>query len=301
MRRDSEAVGMRGCARAKRMGGAVLLLAVAVSAQSTGKPGPSTGSEKASAARARPSVEARAALRAAAGLRKTATGKKGKVRHEILSRVAQAYVKVSQDFAAEPVVVAQACFAAAENWRAAGNSDVAKPLYRRAIELDGSRFGARAHLQLGHLARRGKDLGAAITAYRKAESLEARSSRGHQARLWVGRCQLLQPGQVEAALSTFRSAIDRAPSPRNALDACNRLANALVKLGRLEQAQKVIARAETESKKAAGGSGKNAETRQRGLAKAFASMSARRALQRALDKKNKAHQDAVEVEKSGRR
>lgn len=246
--------------------------------------------------RPQPSKPARAALRAVQDVRKTATGKKGEARNAILRQAAQGYAKVITDFAAEPVVVAQASFAAAEIWRAQGELGRAKELYRQSLSLDADRFAERSQLQLAHLARREKAVDAAIAMYRKVAALEPKSGRAHQARLWIGRCQL-QAGKADDAVQTFRAAIDQTPSPRQAIEACNRLANALVKLGRLDEAEQAVARARQASEQPAGGTGKSAASRQAGLAKAYAKMSARRALQRARDKKNKAHQDALELEK----
>ena len=71
----------------------------------------------------------------------------------------------------------------------------------------------------------------------------------------------------------------------------------LVKQGELGEAEKIISRAESASRAPIDAKGASAERMRKSLQKAYANMSARRALQRARDKANGAHKDAQDVER----
>ncbi len=246
--------------------------------------------------RVRPSKEASAAMKKADAIRATAKGKKGEARKAILREAAAAYIRMMEDFVREPIGAAPASFAAAEILRAAGNLDKAKGLYRKSIDLDGARYGDRSYLQLAHIARRTKDHSGAIVLYQKVASGKASSGRAHDARLWIARCHAAG-GKNDAAVAAFQSAIDKAATPLQVIDGCNRIASLLVKLGRLDDAEKAIARAASAAELPSNAKGKMAERLKKSLAKAYANMSSRRALQRARDKVNQAHKDAREVER----
>lgn len=247
-------------------------------------------------AKPRPSKAATAALRNAKAILARAKGQKGEARKAILTQAAAAYVKVIADFASEPVGAAPASFAAAEIWRKQGELTKAKGFYQQAIEFDRGRYDERCLLQLAHIARRQKNPAGALEIYKKVAVLKPQSARAHQSRVWIGRC-LAMSGKHEEAIAALRAAVDLAATKRQRIDVCNRLAGLLVKRGQLDAADRVIQRAAEAAKPVPGAGGKNAERTARSLQKAYDKMSARRALQRARDKANKAHKDAASLGK----
>jgi tetratricopeptide (TPR) repeat protein len=248
------------------------------------------------AVKVRPSKQARAATKKADAIRARSKGVKGDARKTILREAAAAYLKVMEDFAAEPVGAAPASFAAAEIYRAGGDLGKAKGLYQKSIDLDGTRYRERSTLHLAHIARRTKDIPGAIALYQKVAALKPDSGRAHQARLWIARCHA-NGGKHDAAVVAFRTAVDKAATPRQVIDGCNRLASLLVKMGRLDDAEQIISRAAAAVESSQKATGKMAERLKISLSKAYANMSSRRALQRARDKANGAHKDAREVER----
>lgn len=244
----------------------------------------------------KPSAEVRAAIAGAKAALAKAKGTKGAERQSILRAAAEAYAKVAQDFAHESVGSAPACFTAAETFRKIGEVDRAVGLYQQAVERDAGRFAERGTLELAHLMRRKKDRPRAIEFYTKVTTLKPTSVRAHQARLWIARLHL-DSGQRDQALAAYRVAVDKAPSPRRQIDACDDLAGLLVKMGRLDEAERAIARAESATR-SAGSEGKPDARQAESLARAYAKMSSRRALQRARDKASKAHDSAEDIERS---
>ena len=94
----------------------------------------------------------------------------------------------------------------------------------------------------------------------------------------------------------YRRAVEAAGRPRQVIEACNWLAKSLVAAGDLEGAAAAIGMADQAVQKVMANGGTGVES----LKKALAEMSARKALQRAKDKKSGAHADARGLEK-GRR
>ncbi|MEE2888793.1 MAG: hypothetical protein VX951_15290 [Planctomycetota bacterium] len=245
----------------------------------------------------RPSAQARAALKAAAGLRAGAKGTKGGARASILRAAAAAYEKVAADFASEPAGAAQACFAAGEVWRSLKELDKASACFTRAEGLDAARYRTRSTMELAHIARRQKAIARATLLYEQVAALAPGTVRGIQARLWIARC-LASQGEDAKATVAYRQALATAATPRQRIDVCNRLANHLLGMDDLVGAEAVIQQAALAAKVRGSGKPEAVERALRSQTVAFEKMSARRALQRARDKINKAHRDAQQVEKS---
>lgn len=245
----------------------------------------------------RPSAAARAALKAAAGLRTGAKGTKGEARAGILRSAAAAYEKVAADFAGEPAGAARAWFAAGEVWRSLKELDKAATCFTRAEKLDAARYRPRSTMELAHIARRQKATARAMQLYEQVAALAAGTVRGTQARLWIARC-LASQGDGDKATAAYQQALATAATPRQKIDVCNRLANHLLGMGDLVGAEAVIQQAALAAKVRGSGKPEAVERVLRSQTVAFEEMSARRALQRARDKINKAHRDAQQVEKS---
>lgn len=246
---------------------------------------------------ARPSAGARAALKTAAGVLSTAKGTSGETRASILRTAAAAYEKVAVDFSIEPVSAAAACFAAGEVWRSLSELTKASACFARAEKLDTARYRGRAKMELAHIARRQKSLPTALKLYEEVATLEPGSARGIQARLWIAR-SLAAQGEGSKAAAAYRQALESAGTPRQQIDVCNRLAMHLLKTDDLPGAEAVIQVAALAAKRRGTGKPAAVERALRGQAAAYEKMSARRALQRARDKANKAHRDAQDVEKN---
>ena len=126
-------------------------------------------------------------------------------------------------------------------------------------------------------------------------AIDPGSTRAHEARLWIGRT-LDSLDRPDEAIAAYRQAVGAAGRPRHTIEACNWLAKALVIVGDLEGAEASIGLADKAVQAAILEGGSGVES----LKKALAEMSARKALQRAKDKKSGAHSDARRLEK-GRR
>ena len=219
----------------------------------------------------------------------------GEARQEALQRAAGAYEAVVGRYAGDPATCAAANFEAAELWRRYGSLAVAEQAYGRAAELDPRRYAERGLIQVAHMQRRQKQMGKAHQGYLKVAAIDPSSTRAHQARLWIGRT-LDALDKPDEAIAAYRQAVGAAGRPRHTIEACNWLAKALVIVGDLEGAESAIGLADKTVQAAVLEGGSGVES----LKKALAEMSARRALQRAKDKKSGAHRDARQLEK-GRR
>lgn len=291
--------------RLQSMIAANVLMALAVASlagQSTPKTqiDPVQSKSETAAKRAMPSAAARIALKGAGALRAKAKGTKGTDRAGIQRSAALAYQQVAADFAKEPAAAAAAHFAAGELWRVLREPQKSTACFVRADELDPSRYHTRATMNLAHLARRQKSTAKALSLYTEVANLEGGSSRGVEARLWVARLWASQ-GDAAKSASTYRKALEVATTPRQKMDVCNRFANHLIKAGDLDGAEALIQQARLASEIAGLGKPEAVERALHRQASAFAQMSARRALQKARDKANKAHLDALRVEKSKRK
>jgi tetratricopeptide (TPR) repeat protein len=182
-----------------------------------------------------------------------------------------------------------------EAWRRHGSLEQAGAAYARAAELDPARLGARAGLQYAHTLRRLERLDEALLGYRKVAAIEPESSATREARVWIGRC-LEESGQHDGAIEAYRAAVLRATAAADVLDASNRLAKLLVAKGDLAGAEEALQRAD---RAVADAAAEDAEAAPR-LRKALAEMSARKALQRARDKRDGAHEDARRLEEARR-
>lgn len=232
-------------------------------------------------------------LRQAASLAGMAKGRKGVERLEALERAADAYRAVISSHPEDTQGCARAWFEVAELERRKGNLSAAEKGYAKAASMDPDRYAARASLEKGHVQRRLDRIDDALATYREVASLDPASSRAHTARVWIGGCLQIR-GDLDGAVRAFSEALGKTEKPAHVIDLCNRMGKALLALGDLDGAEAAVARAE---KAVAGADEEGAQQ----LKKALAKMSVRKALQRARDKENDAHEDArrLEEEKEG--
>ena len=238
-----------------------------------------------------PAAEAaRAALKRADGLLDRIKGLEGAERSAALERAAVAYREVVEHHATDARACAEAWFELGEISRRQRDLAEAEACYGRAAELDFGRWGERALCQRAHMLRRLDRLEEALATYRKAAEIKPESARAHEARSWIGRCLLLG-GEVDGAIEAHRAALEVTEVPRRVIELCNLLAKAQLAKGDLDGAAATLQRADRVVPERAGPEADR-------LRKAADSMSARRALQRARDKADGAHRDAMDVERS---
>jgi tetratricopeptide (TPR) repeat protein len=241
-----------------------------------------------------PAVSARQALVEARAVAAQATGKKGSERIAALDAGAAAFEKVAEAFAVDLAVAAEASFEAAELWRRKGALAEAERAYRAALANDSARYEARASFEVAHLLRRGKQPDAAVELYRKVATLQPGSARAQSALLWCGRT-MQASGRVDDAVAAFEIALQSASEAAAIITAGNWLAKAKIRRGDLEGARTVLGDVE---KRTAGELAADTPAAKR-LQTALADMSARKALQRGIDKKTGATEDAADLESDG--
>ncbi len=266
------------------MCGLLLLVGTAVAQEAV-------GASKA-ATKLKISKESRAALKQVKQKAAKAKGLKGEERSVILRQAAAEYQGLAPQLQADPAFSAQAWYSAGENWRRVGELAKAQSAYQQSGDLDAYRYLERATLQVAHMQRRQQLLAEALKTYEKAALIKPDSSRAHEARLWVGRCNLLLK-QTEQATAAMSKALKQARKPKQVIEAANRLAMLLIQEGELSNAQSVIQQADAAVAQA-GVSGKQAAS----LQKSLRNMSSRRSLQKARDKQAKTHEDAQDLEAS---
>lgn len=237
---------------------------------------------------------AKQALAEARAVAADAKGKKGSERIAALEAGAAAYQRVAEAYAADPAVAAEASFEAGELWRRRGSLAEAERAYRAALAGDPARYEARASFELAHLLRRGKQIEAAVELYRKVATLQPGTARAQNALVWCGRT-LQAGGKIDDAVAAFSNALQSAAGAAAVIDAGNWLAKAQIRKGDLDGARGTIAEVEKRTSGEAAGETPAAQRVQTALAE----MTARRALQRGLDKKTRAAEDAVDLESSG--
>ncbi len=245
---------------------------------------------------ARPSAEARRALGEVAAAEDSIKGLKGPERQQAIESAATRYEQVAASFAAERAASATAWYKAGELWRRGGSLAKAESAYEKALQNDDGRYRERALFQRAGMQRRQKKFDEAIASYQSAATVKPSSTRAHEARLWIARC-LSSAGKPDEAIREFRAALESSNTPRRIIDASNYLAKALIAKGDLVGARAAIEHAEKSSRSAIDQGGAEGERTRKALEK----MSARKALQRARDKANRAGADAVQLERDRRR
>ena len=262
------------------------------------------------------SAEARLAFAEARQLEKNSRKVSGPARSRKLELAASCFDRLVAKFEAEPQVAAQAAWHAAELWRRHGSAPLAEKDYLFAAKAHAVRYGQRGLLAAADMQRRQLRTEDAMATYAQAERVDPRTGRAQSARLWMAR-MLLTDGKVEQAIERLQAALESAPSPRlmqlmprtavtGAYDhgsyaALERVADHLAKAwiikGDLKAAGFVIDHAQKLVDGERGGDPIVAER----LRRAFDRMSAKKALQRALDQKTGAAKDAVRLDEHRRR
>ncbi|MCC7395562.1 MAG: hypothetical protein IT455_00685 [Planctomycetes bacterium] len=286
---------MRGCA--------LFLILAPLWAQTGGEPVRAGGEPVAEAKNpkaakvARPVVSdaGKAALAQLRSLTRGLRGLDGDERKQALEAAATAHDQVVADFAAEKAVAGNAAFAAAELWRQQGSLALAEKDYLQAAQIDAERYAQRALMGAADMQRRQNRDDEAFATYAKAEAVEPGSARAQTARLWQAR--LLQAQQrLEEAIPRFQAALESAAPGQQTIDAANYLALAWIQHGDLDAAGRAIEHAEDSLQPLADEDPIVLER----LRRSIETMSAKKALQRARDKKSNAAKDAVGLDEARR-
>jgi tetratricopeptide (TPR) repeat protein len=264
-----------------------LALAFPVAAQGGVKPAP--GVEKDPPKSGGTVVGGREALKACRDLAAQIKGLKGPTRDSALEEAAKAYEHVAAEYAADRGLAAQAWYEAAELWRRGDDLPQAETAYGKAITNDSDRYAERSLLEVGNLQRRQKRFDDAVATYKKLVALNPKSSRGHDARLWIGRT-LQQKGTWPQAVAAYTEAVEAAPALLDRIEASDWLVKALVHTGELDKAGQVVDSIEKAGQEVTGPEAARVQ-------KALEGLSGKRALQKARDKATQAHKGAEAAEK----
>lgn len=254
---------------------------------------PVAGGAMPAVAKSKISDAARAAMTAARESESALKGAEGPARTAALQASALAWSKVATDFAAEPVVAAQAAFRAGEMWQRDSNFAQAETQFLAAAKLDAQRYGQRALLEAADMQRRQKRNEEALASYAQVVTLDASTSRAQEARVWQGRV-LQSMGRVDESIGAFRKAVDATSKPRQVMEAANYLAKALILKGDFDNAESALQHADEVVNKAIAADAAQADA----LHKALDGMTARKALQKARDKQTGAGKDAKALEEA---
>jgi len=239
------------------------------------------------------SAEARQEIAAAHKLVRESRKVTGPERSRKLEVAAAAFDRIVVKFVDEPAAAAQAAWNAAETWRRHGSAPLAEKDYLHAAKVDAVRYGQRGLFGAAEMQRRQHRTEDAMKTYKLAEAVDPRTSRAHDARLWMAR-MMLDDKKTVAAIEQFRVALESAPSSRKAIQAADYLAKAWIVKGDLEAAGFVIDHARTLVADEEGGDPVVVAR----LHRAFERMGAHRALRRAQDAQDDAAGDAVRLEQS---
>lgn len=260
-----------------------------------GAPEPSAPPAGEAPARPQLSAPARTALAAAKEVADRVKDAEGDARSAALEAAAQAYDRVAEQFGAEAPAAAQAAYTAADLWRRHGSLGLAEQAYLAAARLDAPRYGQRATLAAGDMQRRLDRPEEALATYERAVAVDPRTSRAQRARLWRGRL-LQQLERLPEAAAALRAALEAADGPRQVLEAADLLAKVMIAQGDLDGAAAVVDRAGRAVEAAVA-----ADPEQSKLLEDYEELPARRALQRARDRRDGAAKDAQDLEQELRR
>lgn len=236
----------------------------------------------------------RACLAAARDLAARADMCHGPARARALELAAAAYARCA--VGSQGATSAGAAWAAAELWRRHGSLLLAEQSYLRAAQRDRRRYGQRGLLGAADMQRRQQRRGEAMKTYKAAERAAPATAMAQRARLWVARL-LFAEGKRKQAIAHFQSALESASSPRQTIDAADDLAKTWIQIGDLQRARFVLEHVDEMVRSRHGDAALDLQR----LRAASRRMSARKALQRALDVRHQRGADAVRLDEHRRR
>ena len=268
-----------------------LLMFVAVGSTAGAAGGLRAQRDPAALRRTSPSADWERARQLAAAV----AGKFGAPRARALEVAAAAYERCIPEGGCG-AAAACAAWAAAELWRRHGSLLLAERWYLVAARRDGARFGQRGLSAAADMQRRQGRSKDALRTYAEAELVDPRTTRAQRARVWIGRL-LMARGLLDRGTTQLQAALECARTPRQEITCANELAKAWITRGDLDRAGAVIAHVDRLLLDVG-----DQDPRERDrLRRAIGAMSARRALQRALDVQHGHAADAVHLDEHRRR
>jgi hypothetical protein len=235
-----------GAARAARVTGLVLALGLGLC--------PLAAAVPELAAPARDVDLERAALDAAASVRKAAYEEQGEARESGLLAAAARYGAVADEERWSAGTQAEGAFRAGEILRARGRADEARARFEQAVTAGanvpreatashlGRSFGARAQLELGHALRRQSQMELALVAYGQvAARFGDRAKQVGQAAGWRARVLLKEDRTEEAEQVAAVLPVLLAAEPMEAVRCADTIALALAEAGHEDRARRVLA------------------------------------------------------------
>lgn len=181
-------------------------------------------------------------LQRAAELKSRARRVRGLERARLLEAAIATYRGVAARWPGDGLTAAEACFRAGEILRWLERDAEARTEFASARRLGAlTSFGARAGLELAHLARRAGELEAARSEF-EAVARDERSERRYRddAALWAARMDA-ELGRVEIARRAFEAVARSAESVLDRIDAYDEWCQTYVDAGDLEAAAGVLA------------------------------------------------------------
>ncbi|MEZ5990164.1 MAG: tetratricopeptide repeat protein [Planctomycetota bacterium] len=283
-----------------------LLLGVALPGLGAQDPAPQPD-RAAEAARAEARKAAKAALKQASALGRVPRAVKGDERRNRLEQAVAAYATVMARYAEQADLAAEAGFRQGQLLGRLTRYDEARRAYRQASRTDAGRFGARALYEAGNLERRLKRYDEALACYREAAAF-AQAGPGAapvtkdnaryatRARLWTGVALESLGRKPEAREAWTALGRDEAADPGVRIQAFDRMARSYLAEDAPDQARAVLDDADARIGPLCRGETK-AEV---DLRRRLASMSARKALARALEEDGDDEDDGGDDEDGGR-
>ncbi len=142
-------------------------------------------------------------VREARALEGALKGLKGEKRREAQLEAARAWARAAEALKDDPRGAARARLREAVLLGVAGEGKGAEEAWRKVLQLDPDRLGARALVGLGDLARRAKKAGKALEYYQEAvKRFPKGGAQVQQALLWVGKLHL-RAGRTDKAREAF--------------------------------------------------------------------------------------------------
>jgi tetratricopeptide (TPR) repeat protein len=191
-----------------------------------------------------PRLESPAAQLSHAASCKTAMrGKAGEELETARRAAVEAYRAVREHFAGEARACAEASFRAGELLRATSDTAGAIAEFEIARERGAETpFRARAGLEIGHVHRRGRMHGEALTAY-EGVLADAGAKPGHRddASYWIGHVHEAE-GRIEDARRAWKRVAEEGEDPLDRIRSWDCIAHTFVLSGDLEGAAGVVER-----------------------------------------------------------
>ncbi|MGQ0554276.1 MAG: tetratricopeptide repeat protein [Planctomycetota bacterium] len=213
----------------------------------------------------------KAALKEASAAKSAAQKLDGEARSSALQMAAGRYDAIAADEAFAPAIRAEASFRSGEILRSLHHEEAAEQRYSTATALgqavpEALEFAARGLLERAHMARRGKDVEAALSLYGQVrERFSAHRRSAAHAMTWMGKLQL-KAGQREQAAQLLQGFAEAYPEyPVEAIRNADLLAVEQLEAGDETAARTTVERVQAAMEAVLAAGGKTAEAVRKAL------------------------------------